>query len=84
MSTTDGWRRPRRVPTARTQGPRTLIDPAKIGRSSVRRRPCGMTYREAFQALADAELEAHLDRRYENAADHSRRRAADGASQSSS
>ncbi|MFD5514264.1 hypothetical protein ACFWIB_42365 [Streptomyces sp. NPDC127051] len=77
MSTTDGWRRPRRVPTARTQGPRTPIDPAKIGRSSVRRRARGMTHHEAFQALADAEMEAHLDRRYEEAADHSHRRAAE-------
>ncbi|MFG2716620.1 hypothetical protein ACGFX2_39820 [Streptomyces goshikiensis] len=36
-----------------------------------------MTHREAFQALADAELEAHLDRRHEEAADHSGRRAAE-------
>lgn len=77
MSTTDGWRRPRRVPPARAQGPRTPIDPAKIGRSSVRRRARGMTHREAFQALADAEMEAHLDRRVDDAADHSDRRVAE-------
>lgn len=78
MSTTDGWRRrPRRVPDARAQGPRTPIDPAKIGRSSVRRRARGMTHREAFQALTNAELDAHLDRRHEEAADHSDRREAE-------
>ncbi|MCX5278219.1 hypothetical protein [Streptomyces virginiae] len=75
-NTTDGWRR-RRLPDTRAQGPRTPIDPAKIGRSSVRRRARGMTHREAFQALADAQIEAHLDRRYEEAADHSSRRAAE-------
>ncbi|MFJ3203646.1 hypothetical protein [Streptomyces sp. NPDC086989] len=36
-----------------------------------------MTHGEAVQALADAELDAHLDRRYEVAADHSDRRAAE-------
>ncbi|MEU7553166.1 hypothetical protein AB0B01_12590 [Streptomyces sp. NPDC044571] len=77
MMTTDGWRRPRRVPDARTRGPRTPIDPAKLGRSSVRRRARGMTHGEAVQALADAELDAHLDRRYEAAADHSSRREAE-------
>ncbi|MEU5810927.1 hypothetical protein [Streptomyces sp. NPDC047718] len=77
MSTTDGWRRSRHVPEARAQGPRTPIDPARIGRSSVRRRARGMTHGEAVQALADAELEAHLDRRYEGGADHSDRRAAE-------
>lgn len=75
-NTTDGWRR-RRLPDTRAQGPRTPIDPAKIGRSSVRRRARGMAPREAFQALADAQMEAHLDRRYEEAADHSSRRAAE-------
>ncbi|MFD6877009.1 MULTISPECIES: hypothetical protein [unclassified Streptomyces] len=78
MSMTDGWRRPRRIPNARAQGPRTTpIDPAKIGRSSVRRRAQGMTHGEAVQALADAELDAHLDRRHEEAADHSGRCAAE-------
>ncbi|MFD5412410.1 hypothetical protein [Streptomyces nojiriensis] len=76
-NTTDGWRRPRRVPDARAQGPRTPIDPAKVGRSSVRRRARGMTHGEAAAALADAEMDAHLDRRYEEAADHSSRRAAE-------
>ncbi|TDU67123.1 hypothetical protein EDD91_8156 [Streptomyces sp. KS 21] len=75
--TTDDWRQPRRVPDARTRGPRTPIDPAKVGRSSVRRRARGMTHGEAVQALADAELDAHLDRRYETAANHSSRREAE-------
>ncbi|MET9572426.1 hypothetical protein ABZY34_25395 [Streptomyces virginiae] len=77
MSTTDGWRRPRRVPDARAQGPRTPINPAKIGRSPVRRRARGMTHGEAAAALAEAELDAHLDRRHEEAAEHSHRRAAE-------
>ncbi|MGW6709681.1 hypothetical protein ACWGDE_33005 [Streptomyces sp. NPDC054956] len=78
MSTTDGWRR-RRVPGARTQVqvPRAPIDPARVGRSSIRRRARGMTYGEAVQALADAELDAHLDRRHEEAADDGGRRAAE-------
>ncbi len=38
MNTSDGWR-PRRVPEARgrASAPRTPIDYAKVGRSSVRR-----------------------------------------------
>ncbi|WP_370424246.1 hypothetical protein AB8O64_36435 (plasmid) [Streptomyces sp. QH1-20] len=45
------------------------IDYAKVGRSSVRRRARGMTHSEAVAALEEAELQAHLDRRDEAAAD---------------
>ncbi|MFI8504557.1 hypothetical protein ACIGFK_39540 [Streptomyces sp. NPDC085524] len=78
MNTSDGWRR-RRVPEARGGAgtPRTPIDYAKVGRSSVRRRARGMTPGEAAAALADAELHAHLDRRDEAAADDGGRRAAE-------
>ncbi|MEU9197800.1 hypothetical protein [Streptomyces hundungensis] len=78
MNTSDGWR-PRRVPEARGRAgaPRTPIDYAKVGRSSVRRRARGMTHSEAVAALEEAELQAHLDRRDEAAADDGGRRAAE-------
>ncbi|MFI0915354.1 hypothetical protein [Streptomyces abikoensis] len=78
MNTSDGWR-PRRVPEARGRAgtPRTPIDYAKIGRSSVRRRARGMTPSEAVEALGEAELHAHLDRRDEAAADDGGRREAE-------
>ncbi|MFD9488986.1 hypothetical protein ACFWBX_34480 [Streptomyces sp. NPDC059991] len=78
MSGSDGWR-PRRVPEARGRAriPRTPIDYAKAGRSSVRRRARGMTPTEAVQAYEDAELHAHLNRRDEAAADDSGRREAE-------
>ncbi|MEU3188682.1 hypothetical protein ABZ707_31465 [Streptomyces sp. NPDC006923] len=78
MNTSDGWR-PRRVPEARGRAgtPRTPIDYAKVGRSSVRRRARGMTHGEAVAALEEADLHAHLDRRDESAADDSGRRAAE-------
>ncbi|GAA4703914.1 hypothetical protein [Streptomyces youssoufiensis] len=77
MNTSDGWR-PRHVPEARGRAgaPRTPIDYAKAGRSSVRRRARGMTHSEAAAALEEAELLAHLDRRDEAAADDGGRRAA--------
>ncbi|MFF8681096.1 NAD-dependent epimerase/dehydratase family protein [Streptomyces sp. NPDC015237] len=77
MNTSDGWR-PRRVPEARGRAgaPRTPVDYAKIGRSSVRRRARGMTHSEAVAALEGAEQQAHLDRRDESAADDGGRRAA--------
>ncbi|MFG3042927.1 hypothetical protein ACGFYZ_39110 [Streptomyces sp. NPDC048330] len=78
MNTSDGWQR-RRVPEARGRAgtPRTPIDHAKVGRSSVRRRARGMTPGEAVAALDEAELHAHLDRRDEAAADDGGRRAAE-------
>ncbi|MFF5668465.1 hypothetical protein ACFY7F_37565 [Streptomyces griseofuscus] len=78
MNTSDG-RRPRRVPEARSRAgaPRTPIDYAKVGRSSVRRRARGMTHSEAVAALEGAEQQAHLDRRDEAAADDGGRRAAE-------
>ncbi|MFD8288009.1 hypothetical protein ACFV2B_07215 [Streptomyces lavendulae] len=72
----DGWRRGR-VPDTRSRAPRTPIDYAKVGRSSVRRRARGMTHSEAVEALREAELQAHLDRRDEAAADDGGRRAAE-------
>ncbi|MFJ3198622.1 hypothetical protein ACIPJQ_39045 [Streptomyces griseoviridis] len=77
MNMSDGWR-PRRVPEARGRAgaPRTPIDYAKIGRSSVRRRARGMTHSEAVAALEGAEQQAHLERRDEAAADDGGRRAA--------
>ncbi|MFD8621404.1 hypothetical protein [Streptomyces sp. NPDC059513] len=76
MTTYDGWRL-RRVPDARGRAgaPRTPIDYAKIGRSSVRRRARGMTHGEAVAALETAEQHAHLDRREESAFDDGGRRA---------
>ncbi|MFB8166010.1 hypothetical protein [Streptomyces rubiginosohelvolus] len=76
--TSDRWRS-RRVPDARGRAgaPRTPIDYAKIGRSSVRRRARGMTPAEAVEALGEAELHAHLDRRDEAAADDGGRREAE-------
>ncbi|MFG2668859.1 hypothetical protein ACGFY6_32055 [Streptomyces sp. NPDC048387] len=78
MTTSDGWRR-RRVPEARGRAgaPRTPIDYAKVGRSSVRRRARGMTPAEAVEALGEAELHAVLDRRDEAAADDGGRREAE-------
>ncbi|MFJ4917611.1 hypothetical protein [Streptomyces sp. NPDC088726] len=78
MNTSDGWR-PRRVPEARGRAgaPRTPIDYAKIGRSSVRRRARGMTHSEAVAGLEAAEQQAHLDRRDESAFDDGGRRAAE-------
>ncbi|MFE5902494.1 hypothetical protein ACFQ67_34505 [Streptomyces sp. NPDC056488] len=78
MNTYDRWRS-RRVPEARgcAGAPRTPIDYAKVGRSSVRRRARGMTHSEAVAALEEAELHAHLDRRDEAAADDGGRRAAE-------
>ncbi|MFJ1751268.1 hypothetical protein ACIOJD_34325 [Streptomyces sp. NPDC088116] len=62
MNTSDGWR---------------PLDYAKVGRSSVRRRARGMTHSEAVAALEGAELDAHLARRDEAAADDGGRRAAE-------
>ncbi|MFG2570868.1 hypothetical protein ACGFR6_36295 [Streptomyces sp. NPDC048567] len=78
MTTYDGWR-PRRVPEARGHAgaPRTPIDYARIGRSSVRRRARGMTHSEAAAGLEAAEQQAHLDRRDESAFDDGGRRAAE-------
>ena len=78
MSTSDGWR-PRRVPGARGRAgaPRTPIDYAKVGRSSVRRRARGMTHREAVAAFEQAAQQAHLNRRDESAFDDGGRRAAE-------
>ncbi|MFI1718284.1 hypothetical protein [Streptomyces litmocidini] len=78
MNTSDGWRS-RRFPGARGRAgaPRTPIDYAKVGRSSVRRRARGMTHSEAAAALEEAELHAHLDRRDEAAADDGGRREAE-------
>ncbi|MER5747087.1 hypothetical protein ABT097_27935 [Streptomyces sp. NPDC002225] len=77
MNTSDGWRS-RRFPGARGRAgaPRTPIDYAKVGRSSVRRRARGMTHSEAA-ALEEAELHAHLDRRDEAAADDGGHRGAE-------
>ncbi|MGQ4732671.1 hypothetical protein ACUN3E_34075 [Streptomyces sp. Ju416(a)] len=74
----DGWR-PRRVPEARGRAgaPRTPIDYAKVGRSSVRRRARSMTHSEAVAGLEAAEQQAHLDRRDESAFDDGGRRAAE-------
>ncbi|MFJ1601494.1 hypothetical protein [Streptomyces sp. NPDC088261] len=62
MSTSDRWRR--RLPEARgyAGAPRTPVDRAKAGRSSVRRRATGMTVTEAAAALEDAQLQQHMDR----------------------
>ncbi|MFE7579489.1 hypothetical protein ACFU5Z_32555 [Streptomyces sp. NPDC057521] len=78
MNTYDGWR-PRRVPEARSRAgtPRSRIDYAKVGRSSVRRRARGMTHSEAVAAFERAEQQAHLGRRDESAADDGGRRAAE-------
>ncbi|MET9810869.1 hypothetical protein [Streptomyces halstedii] len=78
MNTYDGWR-PRQVPGARGRAgaPRTPIDYAKVGRSSVRRRARGMTHSEAVAGLEAAEQQAHLDRRDEAAANDGGRRAAE-------
>ncbi|MFI8784434.1 hypothetical protein ACWIGB_15650 [Streptomyces albidoflavus] len=78
MNTYDGWW-PRRVPEARgrADAPRTPIDYAKVGRSSVRRRARGMTHSEAVAGLEAAEQRAHLDRRDESAFDDGGRRAAE-------
>ncbi|WP_186784577.1 hypothetical protein [Streptomyces sp. CBG33] len=78
MTTYDGWW-PRRVPEARGRvgAPRTPIDYAKVGRSSVRRRARGMTHGEAVAGLEAAEQQAHLDRRDESAFDDGGRRAAE-------
>lgn len=64
MTAYDGWR-PRRLPEARSRAgaPRTPIDYAKVGRSSVRRRARGMTHSETAAGLEAAEQQAHLDRR---------------------
>ncbi|MGO1025726.1 hypothetical protein ACTOXX_34700 [Streptomyces rubiginosohelvolus] len=61
----------------RAGAPRTPIDYAKIGRSSVRRRARGMTHSEAVAGLEAAEQQARLDRRDESAADDGGRRAAE-------
>lgn len=78
MNTSDGWR-PRRVPEARGRAgtPRTPVDYAKVGRSSVRRRARGMTHGEAVAGLEAAEQQAHLDRRDESAFDDGGRRTAE-------
>ncbi|MGW6247894.1 hypothetical protein [Streptomyces roseolus] len=78
MSTSDGWRS-RRFPGARGRAgaPRTPVDYAKVGRSSVRRRARGMRHSEAVAALEEAELHARLDRRDEAAADDGGRRDAE-------
>ncbi|NED11859.1 hypothetical protein [Streptomyces sp. SID9124] len=78
MNTSDGWRSCR-VPEARGRAgaARTLLDYAKVGRSSVRCRARGMTHSEAVAGLEGAEQQAHLDRRDESAFDDGGRRAAE-------
>lgn len=70
-------RRLSRVPASGAVAPRPPVDQAKVGRSSVRRRARGMTHGEAVQALTAAELDAHLERRHEEAANDGGRRAAE-------
>ncbi|MEU9228983.1 hypothetical protein AB0D40_32035 [Streptomyces massasporeus] len=64
-------RRPR-FPAPGAAAPRQLVDRAKAGRSSVRRRATGMTATEAAAALEEARLQQHMDRDREELADDER------------
>ncbi|MGW7415807.1 hypothetical protein [Streptomyces sp. NPDC054863] len=66
MSTYRRPREPFAAPTPRTE--RRPVDPARIGRSSVRRRARGMTHTEVQDALDGALIDARIASRHEDLA----------------
>lgn len=65
----------RRPLASRITGPREPVDPARVGRRSVRRRAKGMTADDIGSALEDARFDARQDSRCGHLADDVRERA---------